>query len=73
METRKKTHDPDPVLVQNLATIVKRANAEIVVSSTWRLEPATMTKLQEALAAEGMEIIGSTGDYFRFGDRVDEI
>ena len=73
METSQKPLYLDPVLVQNLATIVKRTNAQIVVSSTWRLEPDSMIILQKALALEGMEIIGSTGDYFGFGDRVDEI
>ena|ERR1719151_142270 len=65
--------NPDPALVKNLAAIVNRTNAQIVVSSTWRLDERLMLELEKALALEDMKIFDCTPDHSYDGDRVDEI
>jgi len=64
---------PAPELLGRVRLIVDRTGAEVVLSSTWRLEEAKRREVEEALEAQGVRIVGATPDHTVFGDRVDEI
>jgi hypothetical protein len=68
-------HDLAPPLVAHLEYLVTATAAEIVLSSTWRLEPLLEQQVRETLAWRGMELRGKTPDMEStgLGDRVDEI
>jgi hypothetical protein len=50
----------DPDKVAHIAAIVKNTAAEIVISSTWRLNARDLSLVHAALAAEGLEIFDTT-------------
>jgi hypothetical protein len=66
---------PQPAMLASLAWVVERTAAEIVVSSTWRLEERKHSQLKAALAATGLQTGGVTDDLSRTmrHDRPDEI
>ena len=72
-----KFDDPDPQMVRHLAHIVRTTQAEVVLSSTWRLQEETRKRLLTALEAEeGITVIGDTPNLEReprFNTRPDEI
>lgn len=66
---------PQPAMLASLAWVVKRTAAEIVVSSTWRLQDEQYERLRQALAAHGLRVVGATDDLSTTmrHDRPDEI
>ena len=50
----------DDILVALVAKIVRETNAEIVLSSTWRIEDKNKKLVDQALARHGLEIFDST-------------
>lgn len=71
--TKKEPQKPDPNCVAALNEIVKSSGANIVVSSSWRLN-RTLEQLRTVLRGWGVdaEIIGKT-PYIAFGTRGQEI
>lgn len=74
-QTRVDGHLPAPHLLDNLKHVVESTNAELVMSSTWRLELHTRRAAESAVASRGLAFVGSTPDMSHScsGDRVDEI
>ena len=69
-------HDIAPPLLSNLAHVVVQTNAEIVLSSTWRLVAPLQQQVRETLLTHGIgPLRGATPDIEGkcLGDRVDEI
>mmetsp|Transcript_52428 Transcript_52428/g.120508 ORF Transcript_52428/g.120508 Transcript_52428/m.120508 type:complete len:178 (-) Transcript_52428:235-768(-) len=66
-------HMPSAVLLDNLAEIVRTTGAQIVLSSTWRLETYSTHAVEHALGTRRLALLGSTADLTSRGDRVDEI
>lgn len=65
----------DNDLVNKLSLIIKKTNALVVISSTWRLSDLRKRKLINTLNEYNIKVIGSTIDFSITGeeDRVDEI
>lgn len=61
----------DDVLVTLLARIVKETNAQIVLSSTWRIRERDKVLVAKALARHGLEIFDSTPVIQRPGEFVE--
>lgn len=66
---------PPKELCDNLQSLVRSTGCQIVLSSTWRLEPRKVAELEPLFAEYGLAISGSTPDLEKAckGDRVDEI
>lgn len=59
--------------VSILKRIIDASNAEIVLSSTWRIDPKNQRMVTEALQQQGLNYIDSTADHAGYSPRVVEI
>lgn len=61
----------DPELVARVGMVVDKTGADIVLSSTWRIQKGDRRLVEEALGAVGMSLLDSTPELD--GPRADEI
>jgi hypothetical protein len=67
------SHLPSPDMIERLASILRSADAALVLSSTWRLHAQHRSKLAALMREHGITILGDTPDLSpTHGDRVDE-